>query len=117
MEAHSDDLENKLARLADRVADRGEATRAELERIGFLEAAELLRTTFSGRLTHLRTDRLEIGRPLEPGQTYNFDLKGHANGAVVQDRPSSAPRKAHKKRSHKPGPIPTSLRDRAAGTD
>lgn len=76
------ELDEKLARLGARVADRGERTRRELEQAGFLEAAELLRTTFQARLTYLKTERIELGTDLPQGQPYNFDLKGHAHVAA-----------------------------------
>ncbi len=113
----TDEIDAKLARVGVRVAARGSELDQHLAAIGFLDGARALCETFGATVTGCKDGEYVFGHNLRYGQPYNFDLRGHTNGAVVQDRPSSAPRKAHKKRSHKPGPIPTSLRDRAAGTD
>lgn len=68
MEAARDEIDEKLARIQARIDARHASTRAELERIGFLDVAEALRETFGARLGYLHTDRITIGTDPPRGQ-------------------------------------------------
>ena len=96
MSAAHDDLDEKLARLADRVRRRSEGTRERLAEIGALEVAEALRATFDARLVYLGP---EAG--FAHGQAYNFDLKGHAHAAAAEPVERESNRKQKPKRRGK----------------
>ena len=65
------ELDAKIARLANRVRERSQSTREQLEAIGALELAEAARATFQARLVYLGPDS---GFP--HGHPYDFELRG-----------------------------------------
>lgn len=75
----TDDLDAKIARLGARVKTRSEDGRAQLEAMGALEIAQLLRETFQAKCVYLGP---ESGYP--HGQIYNHDLRP-TNATVSPD--------------------------------
>lgn len=57
----TDEIDAKLQRITDRIANRAVTARDELDAIGFLAEAGHLRERFGARLVYLKTPRIEQG--------------------------------------------------------
>lgn len=62
-----DEIERRLSRIGGRIEAQKRDVSAELERVGLLGPVAKAREVFAGRLTWLKTDRIEIGREPEAG--------------------------------------------------
>ena len=79
------DLDAKLGRIAARVAVRADETRAELDRLGWLESITLCRDTFGARLVHLKTEKYNVGQDVQ-SVPYDFNLRANPGTKVGRSK-------------------------------